>query len=363
LPATESDVLIRGNHVIDAIRSPNDDHLVTRRTVYIVAFDGMQPLDAIGPHEVFAGATSVLASKQRATAGYDLTLVSLHGRPITSESGLQLVTHPLPTSRARIDTLLIPGGDGARSARHDTELIEWIRSAARRSTRIATVCTGAFIAAEAGLLDGRTVTTHWARARQLADEYPQITVDADPIYRRDATVWTSAGVTAGIDLALAMVEADYGADVAQTVARWMVMFLHRPGGQTQFAAPVWVPRAARSTVRITQDFIDNHPAADHRLDLLAERAAMSSRHFSRVFTAEVGETPARYVERVRVEAARAELETTAAPLELVAANCGFGTAESLRRAFQRRVGVAPDAYRRRFHSESTSTVRRLHAVS
>ena len=361
--ATRADVLIRGNHVIDAIRSDNDDHHVTRRAVCIVAFDGMQPLDAIGPHEVFAGATAVLAADKRVSAGYDLTLVSLRGRPITSESGLQLVTQPLPRSRAKIDTLLIPGGDGAQRARHDSELLEWIRNASRRSRRVATVCTGAFIAAEAGLLDGRTVTTHWARAQQLAEEFPLITVDADPIYRRDGAVWTSAGVTAGIDLALAMVEADYGADIAQTVARWMVMFLHRPGGQTQFAAPVWVPRAARTTVRAVQDYIDNHPAADHRLDLLAERAAMSSRHFSRIFTAEVGETPARYVERVRVEAARAALETTAAQLELVAINCGFGTAESLRRAFQRRVGVAPDAYRRRFHSESPTTVRRLHAVS
>ena len=361
--ANTVDVLIRGNRVIDAISPSSDDYPVSRRSVYIVAFDGMQPLDAIGPHEVFAGATAVLAADQRVAVGYDLTLVSLHGRPITSESGLQLVTQRLPTGRAKIDTLLIPGGDGAQRARHDSELLEWIRNASRRSRRIATVCTGTFIAAEAGLLDGRTVTTHWARAQQLADEFPQITVDADPIYRRDGAVWTSAGVTAGIDLALAMVEADYGADIAQTVARWLVMFLHRPGGQTQFAAPVWVPRAARPAVRAAQDYIDNHPAADHRLDLLAERAAMSSRHFSRVFTAEVGETPARYVERVRIEAARAALETTAAQLELVAVNCGFGTAESLRRAFQRRVGVAPDAYRRRFNSEPTTTVRRLHAVS
>ncbi|MGZ4792900.1 MAG: GlxA family transcriptional regulator [Ilumatobacteraceae bacterium] len=343
--------------------SASDDHRVSRRSVIIVAFDGMQPLDAIGPHEVFAGATAVLASKNRRTAGYDLALVSQHGKPITAESGLQLVTTMLPAHRAKIDTLLIPGGDGSRIARYNGQLVEWIRSAARRSSRIATVCTGAFIAAEAGLLDGLTVTTHWARARQLADEYPRVTVDADPIYRRDGIVWTSAGVTAGIDLALAMVEADYGSDIAQTVARWMVMFLHRPGGQTQFAAPVWVPRAARSTVRAAQDYIDNHPAADHRLDLLAGRAAMSSRHFSRLFTAEVGETPARYVERVRVEAARAQLETSTAQLETIAAQCGFDTAESLRRAFQRRVGVAPDSYRRRFQSPSTSTVRRLHVAS
>ncbi len=335
---------------------------MTRRPVVIVAFDGMQPLDAVGPHEVFAGATAVLASKKRPTLGYDLSVVSERGTAIITQSGLQIVTAPLPTGRMKIDTLLIPGGDGAETARYDKPLIDWIRRAARSSRRVATVCSGAFIAAEAGLLDGRTVTTHWARARQLANEYPRLTVDPDPIYRRDGTVWTSAGVTAGIDLSLAIVEADYGTDVAQTVARWMVMFLHRPGGQTQFAAPVWVPRAARSSVRATQDYIDNHPSADHRLDLLAARASMSSRHFSRVFTTEVGETPARYVERVRVEAARAELETTTGSLDLIASHCGLGTAESLRRAFQRRVGVAPDAYRRRFHSQATDT-RRFPAAS
>jgi transcriptional regulator GlxA family with amidase domain len=339
-----------------------------RRSVVIVTFDGMQPLDAVGPHEVFAGATAVLAAKKPKAAGYDLELVSEHGRPITTESGLQLVTAPLPQRRTRIDTLLIPGGEGAQTARYSEQLTGWIRTAARDSRRIGTVCSGAFIAAEAGLLDGRTVTTHWARARQLADEYPRITVDADPIYRRDGAVWTSAGVTAGIDLALAMVEADYGSDIAQTVARWMVMFLHRPGGQTQFATPVWVPRAGRSTIRATQDFIDTNPSADHRLDVLARRALMSGRHFSRVFTDEVGETPARYVERVRVEAARAELESSTSSLDVVAANCGFGTAESLRRAFQRRVGVAPDAYRRRFRAGAISTttattVRQLHAAS
>lgn len=320
----------------------------------IVVFDGMQPLDAVGPHEVFAGATAVLAAKKHTNAGYDLTIVSERGTPITTESGMQIVTAPFPSGRLRIDTLLIAGGEGAMTARYNRPLIDWIRKAARNSRRVATVCSGTFIGAEAGLLDGRTVTTHWARAKQLADEYPRLTVDADPIYTCDGPVWTSAGVTAGIDLALAMVEADHGSEIAQTVARWLVMFLHRPGGQTQFAAPVWIPRAARTPVREVQDHIDNRPGDDHRLDLLATRAAMSSRHFSRVFTAEVGETPARYVERVRVEAARAELETTASSLDLIAINCGLGTAESLRRAFQRRIGVAPDAYRRRFHSRRNS---------
>jgi transcriptional regulator GlxA family with amidase domain len=174
-------------------------------------------------------------------------------------------------------------------------------------------------------------------------------VDADPIYIRDGKYWTSAGVTAGIDLALALVQDDLGTEVAQTVARWLVMFLHRPGGQTQFASPVWVPRADRSTIRAVQSLVEAAPGGDHRLPALAAAAAMSVRHFARVFTAEVGETPGRFVERVRLEAARVELETTNNTLDVVADHCGFGTAETLRRTFQRRLNVAPDAYRRRFH--------------
>jgi transcriptional regulator GlxA family with amidase domain len=213
---------------------------------------------------------------------------------------------------------------------------------------VATVCTGAFVAAEAGLLDGRRVTTHWARAAQLGAEYPSIVVDPDPIYVRDGKVWTSAGVTAGIDLALALVQDDLGDEVAQTVARWLVMFLHRPGGQTQFASSVWVPRAERSTVRAVQTVVEAAPGGDHRLPSMAAAAAMSVRHFARVFTAEVGETPGRFVERVRLEAARRELETTHDTLDVIAGRCGFGTAETLRRVFQRRLRVAPDSYRRRF---------------
>ncbi len=175
---------------------------------------------------------------------------------------------------------------------------------------MATVCSGAFIGAAAGIFDGRRVTTHWARAQQLAKDYPDLEVDADPIYIRDGKYWSSAGVTAGIDLSLALVQDDLGVDVAQTVARWLVMFLHRPGGQTQFASPVWVPRAERSTVRAVQNLVESAPGGDHRVPNLAAAAAMSVRHFSRVFTAEVGETPSRFVERIRLEAARRELETT-----------------------------------------------------
>jgi transcriptional regulator GlxA family with amidase domain len=192
----------------------------------------------------------------------------------------------------------------------------------------------------------------------LAAEYPQLQVDADPIYIRDGKYWSSAGITAGIDLALALVEEDCGTQVAQTVARWFVMFLHRPGGQSQFASPVWVPRAERSGVRAAQARIDLAPADNHCISSLADAAAMSVRHFARVFRDEVGVTPARYVEQIRVEAARRELEQTDDNLEVVAARCGIGSAETLRRAFLRRLNVTPEAYRRRFaltpSSERTS---------
>ena len=256
----------------------------------------------------------------------------------------------MPPSSERIDTLVLSGGPGAEAAARDEAVMAFIRRTAPHCRRVATVCSGAFLGAAAGLFEGRRVTTHWARARQLAEEYPGITVDPDPIYIRDGKYWSSAGVTAGIDLSLALVQEDLGVDVAQTVARWLVMFLHRPGGQTQFASPVWVPRAERSTIRAVQALVEAAPGGDHRLPALAAAAAMSVRHFTRVFTAEVGETPGRFVERTRLEAARRELEETSGTLDVVAARCGLGSAETLRRVFQRHLGVAPDAYRRRFRA-------------
>jgi len=318
-----------------------------QRQVVIVAFPGLQSLDAVGPYEVFAGASRA-AGLVGLSGGYQVSLASTDGRPVRAESGVGLCTVALPDPAGRIDTLILPGGDQAQAARRDEELLSWIRTVAPRCRRVATVCTGAFLAAEAGLLDGRRVTTHWARAEQLAAEFPSLHVDSDPIYIRDGKFWTSAGVTAGIDLALALVQDDLGIEVAQTVARWLVMFLHRPGGQTQFASPVWVPRAERSTVRAVQSLVEAAPGGDHRLPALAAAAAMSVRHFTRVFTTEVGETPGRFVERVRLEEARRDLETTNDTLDLIATRCGFGTAETLRRVFQRRLNVAPDSYRRRF---------------
>jgi transcriptional regulator GlxA family with amidase domain len=322
---------------------------VQQRPIVIVAFDGLQPLDAVGPHEVFAGAGRAAASLGR-PGGYRVTVASAGGGTVRAESGLVLGTSPLPEESERIDTLVLAGGSGAEAAARDEVLVSWIRQAAPRSRRVATVCSGAFLGAAAGLLQGRRVTTHWARASQLAEAYPGLRVDPDPIYIRDGKYWSSAGVTAGIDLSLALVQEDLGVDVAQTVARWLVMFLHRPGGQTQFASPVWVPRAERSTIRAVQTLVEAAPGGDHRLPALAAAAAMSVRHFTRVFTAEVGETPSRFVERTRLEAARRELEETSDTLDVVAVHSGLGSAETLRRVFQRHLGVAPDAYRRRFRA-------------
>ena len=319
------------------------------RRIVIVGFAGMQPLDAVGPFDVFNGADQAVNSTA-GSRGYSTSLVSAVGGLVRCESGLGLATEPLPGLDEEIDTMLLAGGWGVFEACQDRALVEWIATTAPRCRRVATVCTGAFLAAQAGLLDGRRVTTHWARADRLQQEFPTVKVDPDPIFVRDGDVWTSAGVTAGIDLALALVEDDHGVDVAQTVARWLVMFLRRPGGQTQFAAPVWAPRAERSTVRAVQALVETAPDGDHRLPVLAAAAAMSLRHFSRVFADEVGETPGRYVERVRVEAARHHLESTGDTLDAIATRCGFGTAETLRRSFQRRLGVTPGAYRRRFAS-------------
>ncbi len=322
------------------------------RHVVIVTFDDVQPLDVVGPHEVFAGAHRAAAAAGQA-GGYRVTLASAGwGGPVTSDSGLVLGTAPWPGSDERIDTLVIPGGDGAVSAAADETLLSFVQAAAPRCRRVATVCSGAFIAAAAGLLEGRRVTTHWARASRLHREHPGLEVDPDPIYVRDGKYWSSAGVTAGIDLSLALVEDDLGVEVAQTIARWLVMFLHRPGGQTQFASPVWMPRAERSTVRAVQTLVEAAPGGDHRLPNLAAAASMSVRHFTRVFTAEVGESPSRFVERTRVEAARRELETSGETLDLVATRCGLGSSETLRRVFHRRLGVSPEAYRRRFRTSA-----------
>ncbi|MDT7758686.1 MAG: hypothetical protein QOH27_4584 [Mycobacterium sp.] len=320
-----------------------------KRSVVVVGFEGVQALDVVGPFDVFTGATVGLAVAGHPDDGYEVSLASVDGKPVSTGTGLDLVAKPLPDPAGPFDTVVLPGGFGTSAARDDARLIGWIRAVAPNARRVVSVCNGAMLAAEAGLLDGCPATTHWAYAAQLAVEYPAVDVDPEPIFVRSSEkVWTAAGVTSGIDLALALVEDDYGTEVAQTVARWLVMYLRRPGGQTQFAAPVWMPRAKREPIREVQEAIESKPGGAHSVTDLARRAATSPRHFTRLFTDEVGEAPGAYVERVRTEAARRQLEETDDTVTVIASRCGFGTAETMRRNFVRRIGISPDQYRKSF---------------
>jgi transcriptional regulator GlxA family with amidase domain len=321
-----------------------------RRTVHdvlIPLFTGVQPLDVTGPHEVLAGANGWFAAAG-AEPAYRLTTVAAEPGPVRSESGLALVADgPLPES-GPIGTLLVPGGQGTRRLGEDAAFLGWLRRAAGRADRVVSVCTGALLLAGAGLLDGLSATTHWRYAPVLARRFPAVDVQTDAIYLRQGRVWTSAGVTAGIDVALALVEHDHGAEAAQLIARELVVFLRRPGGQSQFAGPVWSPPARHPAVRSAQDLIHGDPAADLRVPMLAARVGMSERHFSREFTKAIGCPPGDYVEQVRVDTARRVLESEPVLVAVAAARAGFGSAETMRRAFLRRLGVAPDQYRRRF---------------
>lgn len=323
-----------------------------QRRVVIPLYDGIQPLDVTGPHEVLAGANAALDALGRDGSRYGVEVVAEHPGLVRAPSGLALVADGgLPRPGEAIDTILVPGGDAAVVlATDDGALVTWLRASAPHTRRISTVCSGAFFAAAAGLCDGKRVTTHWSRAGQLAAACPSASVEPDAIYVRDGELWTSAGVTAGIDLALALVEDDLGASVAQLVARHLVVHLRRPGGQTQYAAPVWSEPPTSSPIAAARDIVHAEPGSALAVPALAARVGLSPRHFTRLFREQVGEPPARYVERVRIEAARSLLDTTPLGLDEVAERTGFGTAETLRRAFHRRLGCAPDAYRRRFRA-------------
>ncbi len=327
--------------------------MVVEHEVWFVVWPGIQPLDLTGPHEVFATANRVADAEDRGGVRYRLRVVAAEPGPIRSESGLSFVADGVGDGGPGPDTVVLPGGDGVRNAATDPEIATLVAGLGRRAERVATVCTGTFLAAAAGLLRGRRVATHWAWSRHLADEHPDLTVDADALHVHDGRVWSSAGVTAGIDLALALVEHDHDAALAQQVGRWLVVHLHRPGGQSQFASPMWAPPSAAPPVHSARRLIEADPAGHHTVARLADRVGVSSRHLTRLFLGEVGETPARYVERVRVETARTHLERGDHGLATVARLSGFGTAETMRRAFHRRLGVAPDDYRSRFRLTAT----------
>jgi len=315
------------------------------RRVTVVAFPDVEVLDVAGPLEVFAQA----AHFRR--AAYATEILTSGASPIACSSGVKLVPDgTIGDVRGRIDTLVVAGGRGVAEAMRDRRLLRWLARMAPRVRRLASVCSGTFLLAEAGLLDGRRVTTHWRGCDELARRYPALTVERDPIFVRDGTVYTSAGVTAGMDLALALVEEDHGRQLALRVARQLVMFLKRPGGQSQFSAQLAVQAADREPLRELQAWIADHLDGDLSVPVLAAEVAMSERNFARVFTRDVGVTPARFVERARVEGARRRLEESTDGVEMVAARCGFGSAEVMRRAFLRLLGVPPSAYRGRFRS-------------
>jgi transcriptional regulator GlxA family with amidase domain len=308
------------------------------RDVLVVLFDGVQSLDVTGPLEVFSN------------AGYRTGTASLGGGLVRTTSGLRITPDAdLNASRPR-DLLLVPGGAGAR--RRDPELVAWLIRHARHAGQLASVCTGTFLLAEAGLLAGRRVTTHWEYCATLQEQYPDLNVDPEPIYIRDGNVITSAGVTAGIDLALALVEDDLGRDAALRIARELVVFLRRPGNQAQFSAQLAAQMASREPLRDVQQWIADNPGADLSVETLASRASLSPRQFARAFSAEVGMPPGRYVDRVRLESARRRLEDTADGVEETARRCGYGTPEAMRRAFIRALGAGPAEYRHRFSTSS-----------
>lgn len=315
---------------------------MTARGVLIVLFDGVQSLDVTGPLEVFTGAGRYQQDS------YAITTASLGGGPVVSSSGLGLIpaVDLRSFSLAATDTVLVPGGQG--TSRPDPELVSWLQARGPAAARITSVCTGAFLLAAAGLLDGKTATTHWAYADALARQFPAVTVQPDPIFVRDGQVATSAGVTAGIDLALALVEEDLGHAAALEVARGLVVYLRRPGGQAQFSAHLRAQSAQRAPLRDVQQWISEHPSEDLSVATLAARAGLSARQFARAFAAETGMSPGRFVSTVRLETARRLLEDSGRGVSQVARACGYGTPEAMRRAFVQSLGIPPASYRHRF---------------
>ena len=321
-------------------------------SVAMVAFADAQILDVVGPLEVFSRAARLLSDEgRRGPLPYAVEILAAKRGWLVTSSGIGLLANrSFHDVRGGIDTLFVSGGRGTDAALQDRALIRWLRRMASRLDRLASVCTGAFILAEAGLLDGKRAATHWHRCSQLAQRYPNVAVDADPIFVREKNVYTSAGVTAGMDLALALVEQDHGPQLARQVARELVLFLKRPGGQSQFSANLSVQMADRAPLAELQAWMADHVGTDLSVETLARRVSMSPRNFARVFAKSAGVTPARYVERLRIEAARRRLEETRDNVDAIAAQCGFGTAESMRRSFQRTLRVSPTSYRSRFEA-------------
>jgi transcriptional regulator GlxA family with amidase domain len=318
------------------------------RAVEVVAYPDVQLLDVTGPLQVFASANDFM-DKAGKTRPYAIRLVAPSGVSVYASAGIALVAEPLPGLDTPVDTLIVAGGEGIDTASLDAVLVDWLRERTRRARRTASICTGAFLLAACGVLDGRRAATHWLYCAELARRYPAVRVESDPIFVRDQSVWTSAGVTAGIDLALALVEEDLGRTLALTVARYLVVFLKRPGGQAQFSEILSL-QTAEDQFGALHDWISRHLAEDLSLPVLAGRAGMSERSFSRHYAESTGLTPARAVERLRVEGARRLLLDTRLPVKRICQRCGFGSEETMRRSFLRLLNATAQDYRARFRS-------------
>jgi len=316
------------------------------RIVDVLTYPAVQLLDVTGPVQVFASANDIVA-ETGAARPYALRVVARGGQGVTASAGLALAAGPLPPIGDELDTLLIAGGEGAETAAEDPVLVDWVRERATQARRVASVCTGAFLLAAAGVLDGRRAATHWKYCAKLAQRFPAVRVEPDPIFVCDGQVWTSAGVTAGIDLALALVEQDLGRTVALAVARYLVVFLKRPGGQAQFSAALSL-QTAEDKFGALHEWINGHLGDDLSLSILADQAGMSERSFSRRYAEAAGQTPARAIERLRIDAARRLLSDSRQPVKRIAERCGFGSEETMRRSFQRLLAVTPQDYRARF---------------
>lgn len=316
------------------------------RRIEVLGFPDVQLLDVTGPFQVFATANRV-AEDAGSPPPYGLTVVSAVSGPMVSSAGLALLAEPLPPLDLPLDTLIIAGGAGVHAACRDHALVDWVTRRAKVTRRVTSVCSGAFLLAATGLLDGRRATTHWSRCTDLATAFPAVRVEGDPIYVNDGAIWTSAGVSAGIDMALALLEQDLGRPAATLVARHLVVFAKRPGGQAQFSAGLALA-GSDATFDGLHDWMKRNLRGDLALPALARQAGMSERSFLRHYRQATGTTPARAVERVRVEAARQALGESGLPVKRIAHDCGFGSEETMRRSFLRILAVPPQAYRERF---------------
>ena len=316
-----------------------------------VAAPGVEILDLVGPLQVFARASE---THSRANPGsppiYSVEVVTISSRrSLVANCGLRITTHKtFREVRENIDTLLVAGGDAIEENEINPEAVRWLKKISPRIRRIGSVCTGAMLLARAGLLDGRRATTHWNWCQTLIKRAPRASVESDPIFVRDENIYTSAGVTAGMDLALALVEEDHGSHLALQVARNLVLYLRRPGGQSQFSAALSLQLTDRKPLRELEAWVLDNLHQPLTVPLLAKRVAMSPRNFARVFLKEMKITPAKFVERLRVEAARRRLEESQNSMEMIAAECGFGNVNSMRNIFQRSLKIAPGQYRRYF---------------